>query len=560
MEVNITTGFCTLKSILNRAPIQPRRLRAVIERPYIPRLRFLVTVTAGLAALGPLPANAHGFAQRYDLPVPLWLYIYGAAATVVVSFLLIALFLRRGAELRVYPHFNLLRFAVVRMLAQGLVPASIRLLSLGLFLLVLVAGWFGVQEPFDNIAPTTVWVIWWVGFAYLSGLLGNLWLLVNPWRNFYASLEYLIERWIPGRRASLQLPLPKCLGVWPAVVLYVQFAWLELIWRNSDQPASIATVAFAYSLITWFGMALFGREQWLRQGEVFTLVFGLLSRFAITEIRVHEQQACSSCSSATGMAAGEQGINCAECYSQAEAGKREWNLRPPGIGLLTKRPITISLTLFVLLMLATVTFDGLMATPLWADMMQWALYSPQLRPLLLALQPFFSDALSVVSTLGLAAIVLCFVVLYFGFCVLMRWSLGNAGNLPRTAELAGYFVLTLVPIALAYHLAHYLSFLLIVGQYMVPLISDPFGFGWNLFGTGHYFVDIGIVNARFVWITSVVTIVVGHIVAIFLAHVMAHRLFHDRRLVLRSQIPMLVLMVGYTMASLWILAQPIVEN
>jgi hypothetical protein len=121
-------------------------------------------------------------------------------------------------------------------------------------------------------------------------------------------------------------------------------------------------------------------------------------------------------------------------------------------------------------------------------------------------------------------------------------------------------VLSLVPIALAYHLAHYLSFLLIVGQYMIPLASDPFGFDWDLFGTSRYFVNIGIVNARFVWITSVIAIVTGHIVAVWLAHVVALRRFRESHAALRSQIPMLFLMVAYTMLSLWILAQPVVET
>ncbi|MEH6823003.1 MAG: hypothetical protein V7629_03725 [Motiliproteus sp.] len=517
-------------------------------------------VGAGLLAVAAIPSHAHGFAQRYDLPVPLWLYISGAAATVVVSFLMIALFFRRGGKMLGYPRFNLLRFALMRILFQGVLPAFLRLFSLALFVLVLAAGWLGVQAPFDNIAPTTVWVVWWVGFAYLSGLLGNLWPLVNPWQNSYVAFEYLLA-WInPNRRASLQLPLPSWLGVWPAVLLYVLFSWLELIWHHSDTPASIATAALVYSLITWSGMALFGREPWLQRAEVFTLVFGLLSRFAITETRACQQPHCARCATANGMAAGEAGINCAVCFRHADARQRQWLLRPPGVGLLISRPASLSLTILVVLMLASVTFDGLMATPLWADLMQWALYSPQLRPLLLLLQPLFSDVLSLLATLGLASLVLLFLVVYLGFCALMRRLLDNALNLPTVAELAGYFVLTLIPIALAYHLAHYLSYLLIVGQYMIPLISDPFGFGWDLFGTGHYFVDIGIVSARFVWITSVIAIVVGHIIAVFLAHVMAQRLFAQRRLVLRSQIPMLVLMVGYTMASLWILAQPIVEN
>ncbi len=121
-------------------------------------------------------------------------------------------------------------------------------------------------------------------------------------------------------------------------------------------------------------------------------------------------------------------------------------------------------------------------------------------------------------------------------------------------------MLSLVPIALAYHLAHYLSCLVLVGQYIIPLSSDPFGMGWDLFGTSLYMADIGIVNARMVWFTSVIAIVTGRIIAVWLAHVMALRTFKNNRAALLSQIPMLLLMVGYTMLSLWILAQPVVET
>jgi hypothetical protein len=123
----------------------------------------------------------------------------------------------------------------------------------------------------------------------------------------------------------------------------------------------------------------------------------------------------------------------------------------------------------------------------------------------------------------------------------------------------GYFVLSLVPIAIAYHLSHYLSYLLIAGQYIIPLTSDPFGLGWDLFGTAAYRIDIGIVNAKLIWYVAVTAIVTGHALAVYIAHVMAMRVFPDRNAALRSQIPMLVLMVAYTMISLWILSQPIVN-
>jgi hypothetical protein len=129
-----------------------------------------------------------------------------------------------------------------------------------------------------------------------------------------------------------------------------------------------------------------------------------------------------------------------------------------------------------------------------------------------------------------------------------------------TAMLARRFVLSLVPISLAYHIAHYFSYLFIGGQYAIPLVSDPLGRGWDLFGTASYQVDIGLIGPRLQWYVAVLAVVLGHVVAVFLAHVTTLRIFGAGRAGLISQIPMLLLMVGYTMCSLWILSQPIIET
>ena len=125
---------------------------------------------------------------------------------------------------------------------------------------------------------------------------------------------------------------------------------------------------------------------------------------------------------------------------------------------------------------------------------------------------------------------------------------------------ARWFVLSLVPIAIAYHLAHYLSYFLIAGQLFIPLLSDPLGLGWNLFNTAGHRLNIGIINAKTVWHVSIAVIVLGHVIAVYLAHATALRVLEDRSRALVSQLPMIALMVGYTSFSLWILAQPIVTN
>jgi len=434
----------------------------------------------------------------------------------------------------------------------------LRLLAVSILVLVVSAGFIGHQNPYKNLAPTVVWVVWWVGLAYFCGLIGNAWAVLNPWSAVFRWLERFWRQVLPGRRFGLGLRWPAWLGRWPAVALFVWFVWAELIWPDSDNPDRLARAALTYSLITWAGMLAFGRHAWLRGGEAFNLVFGFLARFSPTEMRVTDSAVCRECGHC--VASGEC-VDCLSCFERAPRHARQLNLRPWGVGLLTDRPLSISAVAFVLLMLASVTFDGLLATPLWAGIAEWMLYSPAIRPFILALQEPTGHAIAAIGTIAMIAFLLTFQLLYWLFCALMRAvTPAYARSDTNLRDVAGLFVLSLVPIALAYHLAHYLSFLLIVGQYVIPLASDPFGFGWDLLGTRLYQVDIGIVDARFVWITSVVAIVAGHIVAVWLAHVMALRAFRDNRAALLSQIPMLVLMVGYTVLSLWILAQPVVET
>jgi hypothetical protein len=495
-----------------------------------------------LLGLSSTPAYAHGFGQRYDLPVPLWLYVAGAGAAVALSFVVIGLFVGGRSSADAYPRFNLLRWPWGRALLHRALVLPLQVLAVALFLLVILTGFFGDQDSTNNLAPTMIWVIWWVGIAYTSALIGNVWALVNPWKIIFGWAEALYKWLNPEGDLSMRKSYPAGLGVWPALLLFLAFAWAEIVFTNSAVPASIARMAVVYSIITWSGMAIFGREQWLRHGEAFSLAFGFLARFAPTELRVTDHQVCDACSVECRDKDGHC-ISCSDCLSRANGKQRELNLRPFAVGLLGNEAITPSMVAFVVLLLSTVTFDGFTATPLWAD-----IHSP--------LASAFSND-TAASTFGLLVFPLIFVGVYLGFMALMAITSGN--RIP-VGGFAPAFVFSLVPIALAYHLAHFLSFLLVQGQLIIPLASDPFGAGWDLIGTVDYRVNIAIINARIAWFIAVGTIVIGHIVSVYLAHIIALRTLKERRLALRSQYPMLGLMVGYTMLSLWILAQPIVET
>ncbi|MFQ5763589.1 MAG: hypothetical protein ACE5GT_01560 [Rhodospirillales bacterium] len=510
-------------------------------------MRLVLGAVVAAMALGPAaPAFAHAFGQRYDLPVPLGLYLFGAGAAVVVSFVVIGVFLRDFRWSRAYPRLDLLRHPLGRFAAHRHLVNALRAAAVLLFVLVIMAGFLGHQHPMRNVTPVLVWIIWWVGMAYVSAFVGDLWAVINPWRTVFQWAEALYRR-LAGGELSRRRPYPEVLGAWPAVGLLLAFAWVELVFPEPAVPANIAIIVVVYSVLTWAGMFLYGREKWLRRGEAFSLLFGILARFAPTEVRVSKPAICDACG--LGCLDGDgQCVNCATCFDQAGDADREWALRPFAVGLLRNESVPASVMAFVLLVLSIVLYDGLLATPGWArfeDLALAALAAPGDVPRL------------GFRTFGLVGFWLLFLGAYLATCRIMA---AIAGGRLSTLAMANRFVFTLVPIAIAYHLAHYLSYLLIQGQYALPLASDPFGFGWDLFGTAGYKVDIAVVGARFAWYLAVAAIVTGHVIAVYLAHVVAMTTLEDRRRALGSQYPMTALMVAFTITSLSILAEPIVQR
>lgn len=489
-----------------------------------------LTGAALLALFGAAPARAHAFGTRYDLPLPLELYLAGAGGAVALSFVIMAIVFRARPAPGEEPRTNLLDFRALRVLLHPALIAAVQAVSVGLFVLVLAAGWFGNQDTVKNLAPTFVWIIWWVGLAYVAALAGNLWPVINPWSIMFAGFERLYRLFGARGRPGPWLAYPSWLGAWPAIAFFGLFAWFELISDQARRPTALATVILVYSALTWLGMAAFGRKAWLAHGEAFSLAFGVFGRFAPLGIPIRDGQ---------------------------NGRPRHWYPRSYASALVVTRPCRLSMTVFVLLMLSTVTFDGFKETPLWGAILRWVALAPELRPLIRVLHDLGFDFHVVLESVALSLFPVLFLVVYLGFCRLVRWA---AGSGRPVTEIAGLFVLSLVPIAIAYHLAHYLSYVLVAGQFVIPLASDPFGVGWDLFGTAGYRIDIGIIGAKFVWYTAVIAIVVGHVFAIGVAHFVALRVFEPARAALRSQYPMLVLMVAYTVVSLWILSQPIVGS
>lgn len=228
-------------------------------------------------------------------------------------------------------------------------------------------------------------------------------------------------------------------------------------------------------------------------------------------------------------------VDCYECFARAAPEDRELNLRLPSIGLARPGPVPRGGVFFVVFVLAGVAYDGLQGTAPWVELVR-------LTP--------------ITETSGLILLTLVFLGAYLGFVKLSQVLGGGWQSHGGLGRFAGAYVYSLVPIAVVYQVAHYFTYLLTQGQAIIALAPDPFGRGWDLFGTADHVVNPDIIGAGTVWYLQVTLIVVGHVIAVYLAHLVALRLLGSRRKALYSQLPMLVLMVSYKVFSLWVLSRP----
>jgi hypothetical protein len=455
----------------------------------------------------------HGFGQRYDLPISLALYLYAAAGVVVFSFVLVALFAgdQVGAKALRYPRRPAPVLAsIARTPWPRIIGGAIGVAGL---IAIVITGLYGVQKhPELNPAEYLVWIYFWAGLVILSGLVGNLWYLVNPWVAVYDGVTRFV-------RLSPVWKLPN-VGVWPAAAAYFSFACLELTSGISNRPALVATVALAYSAATLAGMILFGRDEWLEHCEGFTVLFGIVGRFGPVE------------------AERDEAGHIAMAY-----------LRPWGVGLLKPSPTGWDRVVFVVLMLSTLAFDGILATPSWQD------FTIALEPIWLSMGQF---GFFFVRTLGLVVLSVAFLLVFITFMELVIYLGKRSVDLKATVSA---FALTLVPIALVYNAAHNYSYVVVQSQGLIPLLNDPLQRGWHLWpAVAGLTPSFALAQASTVWYAQVVLIVLGHVIAVYLAHMRAGERFRTAQRALLSQYPMLLLMVMYTMTSLWILAQPITRE
>lgn len=455
---------------------------------------------AGLA-VAPAPASAHGLVQRADLPIPEWLFGWAAGLVLIVSFVALGVLWPKPkleqAGWRPLPGGRLMGSPALEVVSG----------AIGVFLLalVIVSGIAGEQVPTSNLAPTFVYVTFWVGLVPVSVLFGDVFRAFNPWRAIGRASGALMGALGRERRPA---EYPPRLGRWPAALGLLAFTWMELASGSGETPRNVAIATLVYTGLTFAGMARWGTEPWIARGEAFGVYFNLFSRISPLEVR-----------------------------------ERTLGLRPPLSGLTRLEPLPGTVALLAV-MIGTVTFDGFSAGSIWGDV------QPELARLVESLGFSIAGATELARGAGLIGCVAA-VMAFYALGVAGARSVGGGLDADR---LRSAFIHSLVPIAVAYVGAHYLTLLVFQGQAMGYLVSDPLGSGADIFGTADAAIDYSVIGQNDTWYAQVGLVVTGHIAGLTLAHDRALSVYERAKLAVRSQYWMLAVMVGFTTLALWLLA------
>jgi hypothetical protein len=351
--------------------------------------------------------------------------------------------------------------------------------------LVVVTSTFGPQVAAANVAILLVWVGWWAGMPMAVYLVGNVWTALNPWR--------------PLARLFGSDPLwsyPRRLGRWPAVAGLLVLIWLEVVSPVADDPQLLGMVVVAYTVVAAVVAAAVGADAWLRLVDPITNVFRWYGRFAPFR-------------------------RTADGFEFALPGVR---LADPD---LLDGPDDVA---FVVALLWVTTYDGLVSTPTWAGVTRW-LVGLGAAPLLVYL----------------GTLVVGFVVFWGGYRLAVRLLADYADTYVSLASLRAAFAPSLVPIAVGYHIAHFLGYLLTLWPSLLAALTHPLSVPPR--------VPV-IVLPPWFGAVPIAFVLLGHLLAVWVAHATAFEVFPDRVQAIRSQYPLVAVMVFYTMVSLWIVSRP----
>jgi hypothetical protein len=366
---------------------------------------------------------------------------------------------------------------------------GLRTLGMALFLYVAAASILG-KDLVINPVFGVFYVWWWVGMVPLSLLLGPVWKAISPVRTI--NLAFAKVSGSDPERGIFTYP--ERLGHWPAAVGLFAFVWLELVYPFSTELGPVRLWCAAYVALMLIGGALFGNTFYER-ADPFEVYSTLASRLSIWGRR------------------GDLLV-----------------IRSP-LANLDTTPVRPGLVAVVAVLFGSTAFDSFKDSARWVQFIQGESVSPY-----------------VVNNIGLLAFCVGVGLIFALGCVLT----GLGDDLKRT-ELPDQLAHSVVPIIIGYIVAHYLSYLIEVGQLTLIQLSDPFSNGSNYLGTGNLQVSYWLsYHPTLLANIKVTAVVVGHVLGVIAAHDRAIKILPPRHQ-LTGQLPLLFAMIAFTVGGLYLL-------
>ncbi len=460
--------------------------------------RFLSSLGLFVAVAGPV--YAHAAEQGFILLLPTDVYATAGTLAVVASMLLTGL-LKPGAVSKLFTPRDVgpsLRRIGLNKISEVVAAVS--------FAMLIYIGFFGPTDPQANLLPLALWTLWWMLAFVIQAAVFDIWKWINP----FVALSRFLQPDGPG-----VIQFPKSLSIWPAVIVFICFNGFVLADTAPNDPDRLAAIALGYWAFTTIGMTLFGRDPWLRQVECFTVLFDILGKMRAISWRDRKK------------------------------------IGLPGWQTFDWPELDLSHATFILVILASGSFDGLYETFWWLSQMGVnPLEYPGRTAMFWKTVTGYGVAIAALTTLFAVS-------LWVGAIAV---GAGKRKQLPPFQSVFTQFSIALLPIAIGYHFAHYFVTFLVQVQYVVATIADPLAAGWNLFGLGSTRVKVGFLavpqTVKIIWITQAGIVVLSHILAVLIGHKVAEMLFSDRREIVRTQLGLSLLMVVYTIFGLWLLASP----
>ena len=533
-------------------------------------------------AIQPTPAEGHNDEGTHIMAgVPTWMAMVGLGLVIVLSHLLLRR-RHRAPSTRVGPRLALLRWApLASLVRRRSLPLILQSGSIVVLLIIVGAGLFGSQRT--NIATVLTWTWWWALLVFVILTLGKGFCAICPWEGL-ASLVTSLSMRSRVKRLGFEFRWPRPLrNLYPALVLFVLLTWFELGWQATKSPSMTAVMAAGMAVMAVAAALFFEKRAFCRYVCLVGRISGIYALFSPIELRPRSASVCRTCATVDCVSGNEQHTGCpthlfpghlkentyctlcTECVRACPHDNLDLNVRPFGADLLEgrKRYRWDEATL-ALVLLALTSFHGVTMTQHWNHIVG-------------ALRVFTGVGELAIFSALMGLMIAAPLLLFLGTAYVSKWLASTAsrsrrGNVPAyaaagaavtmhaavpsAARILRAFAYAVIPVALFYHLAHNGMHFFMEGQALLPALSDPLGWGWDLFGTaGRAYSPL--LSLKSIWCLQVTLIVIGHVYGVVVANRIAGQLFHGDA-ILRGLAPFVVAMILYSSLSIWLIAQPMI--